>query len=115
MDRRIETEKKKRSMKKAFSASIHWHGLQGGALILREEEILFRCRKTSIEKKMQRLSLKYRDIQRLESSGRLRLLPDIEIYMKNGEYYKFTVFRRKKFLESTAVIRKGIDKDICSG
>lgn len=86
-------------MQKVFYGSICHYGIQGGAIFLNDEGVLFRCQKLSIEEKYKHLLLPYKDISKIQKSQVLGIFPCVTIDMKQKEQYKFVIFQRNLFLK----------------
>jgi hypothetical protein len=86
-------------MKRAFYGSICHNGSQGGAIILDDIGINFKCQKITIEEEYKNMQLKYDKISTIQLCRSILIFPGVQIYMKNGEQYKFIIFNRKKFVQ----------------
>lgn len=93
-------------MRRAFYGSICYYGVQGGAIILDENGVNFKCNKLTIEEKYKNLLLAYHDIQFIQICRSMLLFPAVRIFMKNKEQYKFVVFSRKRFVEMLNMMRR---------
>ena len=85
-------------MKEFFCASICVHGVQGGAVYLDDTGFLFRCDKLTIEPAYKNLHIPYENIKSVSEGKRVLLLPTTVIQTKDGETYRFLIFRRKRFI-----------------
>lgn len=93
-------------MHRAFYGSICHDGIQGGAILVDDDGIVFKCQKASIEPKYRNLLLHYEDIRELQPCRSLLVFPAVRIMMKNYEQYKFVVFNRTKFLRLVDEMRE---------
>ena len=80
-----------------YAASLCWHGLLGGGLILDDERVTYRTGKLTVPPEIRNLALPYSRIQSVELSRAL-FLPTVTLRMKDGNAWKFLVFGRNSFL-----------------
>ena len=80
-----------------YAASLCWHGLLGGGLILDDERVTYRTGKITVPPEIRNLALPFCRIQNVEKSKAL-FLPTVTIRMKDGNEWKFLVFGRNSFL-----------------
>ncbi len=85
-------------MKNTFSVSLCKNGLLGGWIVIGELSMVYKTGKVTIPEKYRNLVMEYKDIFSV-TEGSLLFLPTVTVKMKNGEEYKFVVFKRKRFLE----------------
>ena len=83
-------------MKQRFIASICRGGILGGWITADDEAITYQTGKVTVSPGLKHLELKYRDIQGF-SLKRVFCFPVFSIVMKDGETYRFIVFRPGRF------------------
>ncbi len=83
-------------MKKYFVASLCREGILGGGITADDEGFTYRTNKISVSSSLRNIRMKYTDIREL-STGWLLCFPTVTVNMKDGESYKFIVFRRTLF------------------
>ena len=80
-----------------YAASLCWHGLLGGGLILDDERVTYRTGKITVPPEIRNLALPFCRIQSVELS-KILFLPAVTFRMEDGSEWKFLVFRRGSFL-----------------
>ena len=80
-----------------YAASLCWHGLLGGGLILDDERVAYRTGKLTVPPEIRNLALPFCRIKSVEKSKAL-FLPTVTLRMKDGNEWKFLVFGRNGFL-----------------
>ncbi len=83
-------------MKKYFIASICREGVLGGGIVADDEAYTYRTNKVSVSASLRNLRMKYTDIREV-SKGWLLCFPTVTVHMKDGNNYKYIVFRRNLF------------------
>ncbi|MBD5084558.1 MAG: hypothetical protein HDT33_05725 [Clostridiales bacterium] len=84
-------------MEKTYAASLCWHGLLGGWLILDDERVTYRTGKLQVPPEIRNLQLPFCRIKNAEKSKAL-FLPTVTIGMADGQEWKILVFGRSSFL-----------------
>ena len=86
-------------MKNYFIVSLIKNGILGGGMTADAEAITYHTGKVTVQNEYRRLVMKYSDIRQAET-GRMLLMPTVQIKMYNGAEYKFAVFfGRQRLLE----------------
>ena len=83
-------------MKNYFAASLCKGGILGGGLIVDEEGITYKTGKVTVSPKYRNFKMTYDSIVGI-TKGSLFVFPTVEIFLEDGESYKFIVFGRKRF------------------
>ncbi|MDE6260952.1 MAG: hypothetical protein K2M42_08875 [Oscillospiraceae bacterium] len=86
-------------MEKTYVASLCWHGLLGGWLILDDERVTYRTGKLQVPPEIRNLQLPFCRIKNVKKSKAL-FLPTVTIGMGDGREWKFLVFGRNGFLNN---------------
>ena len=84
-------------MKKYFIVSLIKNGILGGGMTADAEAITYHTGKATVPQEYRRLLMKYSDIRQAET-GRMLLMPTVQIKMHNGAEYTFAVFFGQKRL-----------------
>ncbi len=83
-------------MRKYFVASLCRQGILGGGITADDEGFTYRTNKMTVSPSLRHISMKYTQIREL-SKGWSLCFPTVTVNMKDGNSYKFIIFRRKLF------------------
>ena len=86
-------------MKKAFYASLFYNGVRGGAIIVNDTAVVYKNQTLTMPDEYKNIVMPFADIDRIDC-GRAFLFPTFTIYLKNGKYYKYIIFNRKRFYKT---------------
>ena len=86
-------------MKKAFYASLFYEGVRGGAIIVNDTAVIYKNQTLTLPDEYKNIVMPFEDIDRIESGGAFPF-PTFTIHLKNGKYYKFIIYNRKRFYKT---------------
>ena len=86
-------------MKKAFYASLFYEGVRGGAIVVNDYAIVYKNQTLTLPSEYKNIVMPFADIDKIES-GRALLFPTFTIYLRNGKFYKYLIFNRKRFYKT---------------
>ncbi len=93
-------------MKESFFASACIHGVQGGAVQLKDDAFYFLSQKLTIPEEYKCLRIPYEDIKSVSFRTVALLFPVAEIVRKDGKRYKFVIYGKKRFLKYMNIMCK---------
>lgn len=92
-------------MKNMYNVSLCQNGVLGGILYVHESELVYCTNKTTVPENIRRLHMLFDEIEKIELSS----FHTIIITLKNGDFYRFFVFSRRKLINIPS-IKKYIEK-----
>lgn len=89
-------------MKKAFRASLCYHGLRGGAVYIENGAVVYKNQTATMPEAYKNIVMPMQEITAVEK-GRKVFFPTVTLRLAGGTSYCFVVFARKRFLETLGI------------